>query len=84
MAEKSKILIIGGAGYIDKYIVEASAESRHPKFMLLRESTVSNPDKSSLMESFQSLGVMILLENTTAPSRERVVIWGDGNTRDNI
>ncbi|KAM7475012.1 hypothetical protein LguiB_022255 [Lonicera macranthoides] len=56
MAEKSKILIIGGTGYIGKFIVEASTKSGHPTFVLVRESTLSNPSKSSLIESFKSSG----------------------------
>ncbi|KAE8675263.1 hypothetical protein F3Y22_tig00111689pilonHSYRG00100 [Hibiscus syriacus] len=35
MAGKSKILIIGGTGYIGKFIVEASAKEGHPTFALL-------------------------------------------------
>ena len=31
MALKSKILIIGGTGYIGKYIVEESAKAGHPR-----------------------------------------------------
>nr|QPF70282.1 eugenol synthase 4 [Ocimum basilicum] len=61
MAEKSKILIIGGTGYIGKFIVEASAKSGHPTFALLRESAVSDPAKSQLIEGFKSSGVTILI-----------------------
>ncbi|KAJ4980337.1 hypothetical protein NE237_031174 [Protea cynaroides] len=43
MAAKSKILIIGGTGYIGKFIVEASLKSGHPTFALVRESTASDP-----------------------------------------
>ncbi|KAM7470776.1 hypothetical protein LguiA_008959 [Lonicera macranthoides] len=60
MAAKSKILIIGGTGYIGKFIVEASAKSGHPTFALVRESTLSNPSKSSLIESFKNSGVTFL------------------------
>jgi nucleoside-diphosphate-sugar epimerase len=60
MAEKSKILIIGGTGYIGKYIVEASAKSGHPTFALVRESTASNPEKSQVIESFKSSGATLL------------------------
>ncbi|KAJ9135813.1 hypothetical protein P3X46_032948 [Hevea brasiliensis] len=57
MAEKSKILVIGGTGYIGKFIVEASAKLGHPTFAFVRESTVSsNPEKSKLIESFKSSG----------------------------
>ncbi|XP_059653795.1 phenylcoumaran benzylic ether reductase Betv6 [Cornus florida] len=60
MAEKSKILIIGGTGYIGKFIVRASASSGHPTFALVRESTVSSPDKSQIIESFKSSGVTLI------------------------
>ncbi|XP_011083667.1 isoflavone reductase-like protein [Sesamum indicum] len=61
MAEKSKILIIGGTGYIGKFIVEASAQSGHPTFALLRQSTVSDPAKANLVEGFKNSGVTILI-----------------------
>ncbi|XP_030533802.1 phenylcoumaran benzylic ether reductase Betv6-like [Rhodamnia argentea] len=57
MAEKSKVLVIGGTGYIGKFIVEASAKSGHPTFALVRESTLSNPAKANIVEGFKSLGV---------------------------
>lgn len=60
MAEKSKILIIGGTGYIGKFIVEASAKLGHPTFALVRESTVSDPVKGKLVDSFKSAGVTLL------------------------
>ncbi|XP_027354298.1 isoflavone reductase homolog PCBER-like isoform X2 [Abrus precatorius] len=57
MAGTSKILFIGGTGYIGKFIVEASASSGHPTFLLVRESTLSNPSKSSIIDKFKNLGV---------------------------
>ncbi|KAK7827000.1 isoflavone reductase like protein a622-like [Quercus suber] len=60
MAQKSKILIIGGTGYIGKYIVEESAKAGHATFALVRENTASNPEKSKLIESFKSSGVTLL------------------------
>ncbi|KAJ9551712.1 hypothetical protein OSB04_015757 [Centaurea solstitialis] len=57
MAEKSKILFIGGTGYIGKFIVEASAKSGHPTFLFVRESTLSDSSKSPLIESFKKSGV---------------------------
>jgi len=60
MSEKSKILIIGGTGYIGKFIVEASAKSGHPTFALVRESTVSDPSKAKLIDSFKELGVTLV------------------------
>ncbi|KAH7849230.1 hypothetical protein Vadar_014899 [Vaccinium darrowii] len=60
MGEKSKILIIGGTGYIGKFIVEASAKSGHPTFALVRESTVSDRVKAKLIDGFRSSGVTFL------------------------
>lgn len=60
MAEKSKILIIGGTGYIGKFIVEASAKAGHPTFALVRESTLNDPVKSKLIHNFKNLGVNLL------------------------
>ncbi|KAH7850162.1 hypothetical protein Vadar_028687 [Vaccinium darrowii] len=60
MAEKSKILIIGGTGYIGKFIVEASAKSGHPTFALVRESTVSDPAKAKLINGFKISRVTLL------------------------
>ncbi|WVZ19772.1 hypothetical protein V8G54_007094 [Vigna mungo] len=60
MAEKSKILIIGGTGYIGKHIVEASAKAGHPTFALVRESTVSDPAKAELINHFKALGVNLV------------------------
>ncbi|XP_058092058.1 phenylcoumaran benzylic ether reductase Pyrc5 [Magnolia sinica] len=60
MAEKSKILFIGGTGYIGKFIVEASAKSGHPTFVLIRESTVSDPTKATLIENFKNHGVTLV------------------------
>ena len=66
MADKSKILIIGGTGYIGKFIVEASAKAGHPTFALVRESTVSDPVKGKLVENFKNLGVtLIYVRNCT-------------------
>ncbi|CAI9777844.1 unnamed protein product [Fraxinus pennsylvanica] len=61
MAGKSKILIIGGTGYIGKFIVEASAKSGHPTFALARESTISDPVKGKIIEGFKNSGVTILI-----------------------
>ncbi|KAK1280525.1 hypothetical protein QJS04_geneDACA023177 [Acorus gramineus] len=56
----SKILIIGGTGYIGKFIVEASAKSAHPTFALVREATVNDPAKAPIIESFKAAGVTLL------------------------
>ncbi|XP_021738632.1 isoflavone reductase-like protein [Chenopodium quinoa] len=60
MAEKSKILVIGGTGYIGKFVVEASAKEGHPTFALVRNETLSNPAKASIIDNFKSLGVNLV------------------------
>lgn len=60
-ATKSKILFIGGTGYIGKFIVEASAKAGHPTYALVREPTLSNPAKAKVIENFKSLGVNFVL-----------------------
>ncbi|KAI4311618.1 hypothetical protein MLD38_036500 [Melastoma candidum] len=57
MAAKTRILVIGGTGYIGRFIVEASARAGHPTTVLVRESTLSDPAKSATIESFRSLGI---------------------------
>ncbi|XP_050366465.1 eugenol synthase 2-like [Argentina anserina] len=57
---KSKVLVIGGTGYIGKFIVEASAKANHPTFALVRETTVNDPAKGKLIQSFKNLGVTLL------------------------
>ncbi|XP_058785607.1 phenylcoumaran benzylic ether reductase Pyrc5-like [Vicia villosa] len=54
MAESnlSKILLIGGTGYIGKFIAEASVKAGHPTFVLTRESTLTDPAKSSIINKF--------------------------------
>ncbi|KVH92366.1 NAD(P)-binding domain-containing protein [Cynara cardunculus var. scolymus] len=63
MGEKSKILIIGGTGYIGKFIVEASAKEGHPTFVLVRERTTKHPEKAKLLENFKSLGATLVTGN---------------------
>lgn len=60
MAEKSKILIIGGTGYLGKFIVEASTKAGHPTFALVREATAADPLKGQLIHGFKNSGVTLL------------------------
>lgn len=59
-AEKSKILVIGGSGYLGKHIVEASAKEGHPTFALVRADTLSNPAKATIIDNFKNLGVTLV------------------------
>jgi nucleoside-diphosphate-sugar epimerase len=42
MVTKSKILIIGGTGYIGKFMVEAKATAGYPTLALIRHPKLSN------------------------------------------
>ncbi|GKV21143.1 hypothetical protein SLEP1_g31151 [Rubroshorea leprosula] len=61
MSEKSKVLVIGGTGYLGKFIVEAAAKAGHPTTILVREATLSNPAKSNIIQNFKNLGVNFLI-----------------------
>lgn len=56
----SRILIIGGTGSIGRYIAKASIANGHPTFVLVRESTASNPEKAQLLESFKASGITLV------------------------
>ncbi|KAL5704673.1 Phenylcoumaran benzylic ether reductase Betv6 [Ranunculus cassubicifolius] len=58
--ELSKILFIGGTGYIGKFILNASIQSGHPTFALVRPSSASHPTKGKLIQSFNNSGVTLL------------------------
>ncbi|KAI3736973.1 hypothetical protein L2E82_26964 [Cichorium intybus] len=59
-AQISKILVIGGTGYIGKFVVDASAKAGHPTSVLVRESTVADPVKGKLVQSFKNSGVTLV------------------------
>lgn len=63
MAGKSNILVIGGTGFLGKFMVQASAKAGHPTFALVRESSESNPYKAEIVKNFKEQGVTILHGN---------------------
>ncbi|GLJ49680.1 hypothetical protein SUGI_1054320 [Cryptomeria japonica] len=56
----SKILIIGGTGYIGRHVTKASLAQGHPTFLIVSESTLSHPHKAELLHSFKSSGATLL------------------------
>ena len=60
MGEKSRVLIIGGSGFLGKFIAEASIQAGHPTFVLVRDSTLSHPHKSQLIQSFRDQRIVLL------------------------
>eukprot|EP00250_Pteridium_aquilinum_P033415 c5588_g2_i1 orf=59-883(+) len=57
---KSKVLIIGGTGYVGRHIANASLAQGHPTFLLVRPDPSANPDRSVLLQSFQSKRATLL------------------------
>ena len=55
MAQKSKILIIGGSGSTGKYIVEESEKAGHPTFALVRENTALILKSLNLLRASRAL-----------------------------
>ncbi|XAR73853.1 hypothetical protein NMG60_11007961 [Bertholletia excelsa] len=74
MAEKEKILIIGGTGCIGKFLVKASAKSGHSTFALTRKSCASSPEKSKIVESFRGLGVTVIRESLVSAIKQVDVV----------
>lgn len=53
---ESKILIIGGTGYIGSYMVKASIKLGHPTYVYSRP----NSSKKELLNEFESMGAVIV------------------------
>lgn len=60
MEEKSKILIIGATGYLGFHLAQASSNSSHPTFALIRDSTFSSPHKLDKLRALSDAGVKFL------------------------
>ncbi|GJN06086.1 hypothetical protein PR202_ga23774 [Eleusine coracana subsp. coracana] len=59
-SEKSKILVVGGTGFLGRHVVAASARLGHPTFALVRDPAPSDPAKAQLLQGFQESGVTLL------------------------
>ncbi|CAD6232352.1 unnamed protein product [Miscanthus lutarioriparius] len=57
---KSKILVVGGTGYLGRHVVAASARLGHPTVALVRDTAPADPAKAALLKSFQDAGVTLL------------------------
>ncbi|KAG8043051.1 hypothetical protein GUJ93_ZPchr0008g13874 [Zizania palustris] len=57
---KSRILVVGGTGYIGKHVVAASARLGHATTALVRDLAPSDPAKAQLLQSFRDAGVTLL------------------------
>ncbi|KAF7840396.1 isoflavone reductase-like protein [Senna tora] len=58
--EKSKVLVVGGTGYIGRRIVKASLAQGHPTFLLQRPDLGLDIDKLHMLLSFKNQGARLL------------------------
>nr|ABA96984.2 Isoflavone reductase, putative, expressed [Oryza sativa Japonica Group] len=58
--EKSRVLIVGGTGYIGRRIVAASLAEGHPTFVLLRPEIGLDIDKLQILLAFKAQGARLL------------------------
>ncbi|KAL6627578.1 hypothetical protein ACP70R_031304 [Stipagrostis hirtigluma subsp. patula] len=59
-SDKSKILVVGGTGYLGRHVVAASARLGHPTLALVRDTAPSDAAKAELLKSFRDAGVTLV------------------------
>uniref|UniRef100_R7W1C3 Isoflavone reductase-like protein n=1 Tax=Aegilops tauschii TaxID=37682 RepID=R7W1C3_AEGTA len=57
---RSRVLVIGGTGYIGRFIVAASAREGHPTSVLVRDAAPADPAKAAVLQGFRDAGVAIV------------------------
>jgi uncharacterized protein YbjT (DUF2867 family) len=57
---KSRVLVIGGTGYIGRFIVAASAREGHPTAVLVRDLTPADAAKAAVLLGFRDAGVTLV------------------------
>lgn len=58
--EKSRILVVGGTGYIGRRMVEASLAQGHPTMVLQRPEIGLDMDKLQMLMSFKAKGATLV------------------------
>ncbi|ERN15604.1 hypothetical protein AMTR_s00048p00168030 [Amborella trichopoda] len=58
--EKSRVLVVGGTGYIGRRIVNASLASDHPTYILQRPEIGLDIDKLQILLSFKKQGAHLV------------------------
>ncbi|CAL5042884.1 unnamed protein product [Urochloa decumbens] len=56
----SRVLVIGGTGFIGRHIVAASAREGHPTFVLVRDAAPTDHAKAAVLQGFRDAGVTIV------------------------
>ncbi|RVW61635.1 hypothetical protein VitviT2T_002697 [Vitis vinifera] len=69
--EKSKVLVVGGTGYIGRRMVKASLAQGHPTFVLQRPEIGMDIDKLQMLLSFKAKGAT-LVEGSVADHKSLV------------
>ncbi|CAM0943429.1 unnamed protein product [Alopecurus aequalis] len=59
-AGESRVLVIGGTGYIGRFIVAASVREGHPTAVLVRDATLGNAAKAAVLQGFRDAGVTLV------------------------
>uniref|UniRef100_A0ACD5VBC2 Uncharacterized protein n=1 Tax=Avena sativa TaxID=4498 RepID=A0ACD5VBC2_AVESA len=57
---KSRVLVIGGTGYIGRCVVAASAREGHPTVVLVRDAAPADPAKAAVLQGFRDAGVILV------------------------
>ncbi|CAM0912148.1 unnamed protein product [Alopecurus aequalis] len=57
---KSRVLVIGGTGYIGRFLVAASAREGHPTAVLVRDAAPADPAKAAVLQGFRGAGVTLV------------------------
>lgn len=58
--ERSRVLVIGGTGYIGRYIVAASAREGHLTSVLVRDPAPADPAKAAVLQGFRDSGATLV------------------------
>ncbi|ONM61002.1 SH3 domain-containing protein 3 [Zea mays] len=58
--EKSRVLVVGGTGYIGRWLVRASLAQGHPTLVLLRAEIGLDIDKLQMLLSFKAQGARLV------------------------
>ncbi|XP_042510921.1 isoflavone reductase homolog [Macadamia integrifolia] len=60
MSPNSKVLVVGGTGYLGKRLVKASLAQGHPTYVLMRPEIGQDIDKLQMLMSFKELGAHLI------------------------
>ena len=55
----SKILVIGGTGYIGRFVAGAAVAAGHPTYVLIRHAIVADPNRAQRIQHMKDAGVHI-------------------------